>query len=87
MKAGQDYLVFTKKEKKMLIDEIAERLKDLVYLTAKHQAKKAIQILPNRILKQKTSDEITVQFSVAMSHGNFLQIIGRSKRRGAKHIL
>lgn len=74
---------FSNEEVDRLIEEIEERLKDVVYMGHKRMCSKVVY----EFLKKgdcKTNDEITFTFRIYMCGGDILQIIGRMRREKKK---
>ncbi len=70
----------TKKEKKILVKEIAQRCKDVVYMNAERQAK----IIVNGFREgdfDKPGDQLIFNYKINMCIGDILQIIGRHRRK------
>ena len=72
----------TKKEKKILIKEIANRCKDMVYMNAEKQAKIVVNDLGNKCYDgRRTADKIDIHYTIHMCGGDILQIVGRHRRK------
>ena len=73
-------LELTEEEKNAVIKELAERMKDAVYMNAEKKAEKAI----NKILKLKelSPDEpIEIKYKFTFIINDVLQILGRVRRK------
>jgi hypothetical protein len=72
----------TKKEKKILVKEIANRCKDMVYMQAKKQAKIIVDDIKYKSYDaRKTGDELILHYDIKMCIGDILQIVGRHRRK------
>ena len=71
-------LNFTETEKELVINELAERLKDLVYMTAKEKSQGAYEQMYD--MQFGIEDKITMQWNVCFVIGDFIQIAGRQRR-------
>jgi hypothetical protein len=73
----------TETETEALVEEIAERLKDLVYMNGRQQAMRAVEVLLKRLKTGEYSpnDPFTLAFKFNMNVSDVLQIIGRIKRK------
>jgi len=72
-------LKLTSEEKNILITELAERMKDLVYMRAKDKAKEVTE----KLLKTdfNPEDKIIINYQVEMVGTDILQILGRIRRK------
>lgn len=72
-------LQLTDEERKAIVAELAERMRDLVYMNAEKKAEEAL----DRILKQAPTPDtvISVTYEVRFVFGDVLQILGRLRRR------
>ena len=75
-------LKVTEEEKEILINEIAERMKDVIYIDAKEEARKVLECILEKDF-QSSSDTIRINFEFRFSYGDLVQILGR-KRRGVE---
>jgi len=75
-------LKLTPEEKNILITELAERMKDLVYMRAKDKAKEVTEKLLKTDLNPE--DEIIINYRMEMVGTDILQIIGRIRRQEEK---
>ena len=64
-------------EVELLIQEVSERLKDVVYMMAKEETRKML----NELKAVDFDDTFTFHFKVKMVGGDFFQILGRGKRK------
>jgi len=72
----------TKKEKTILIKEIAQRCKDMVYMTAGKHAKVIVATINSKGFDgRKTEDIIDITYTFHMCMGDILQIVGRHRRK------
>jgi hypothetical protein len=72
----------TKKEKKILIKELANRCKDIVYMQAKKHAEIVVEDLKHKSYDaRKTGDELILHYDIKMCIGDILQIVGRHRRK------
>lgn len=79
---GRDKMRLTKKEKAILIKEIAQRCKDVVYMQAEKQAKIIVDDLKHKSYDgRKTADELILHYDIKMCIGDILQIVGRHRRK------
>jgi len=79
-------LRFTSKEKELLVKELTERLKDVVYMTAEEHVRGLISYLDKEDVEWRGNDRVTIEFNVEMSIYDLLQIIGRKRRKEAGRI-
>ena len=72
-------LKLTKKEKNAVVKELAERMKDVVYMNAEEKAEWAI----NRLLEVDLPPDssININYRVTFLLNDILQILGRIKRQ------
>jgi len=71
----------TKEEKQLIITEIAERLKDIIYATATRQSTRMLHRLGiNELLNGDSCSEIKLTFQVGMYAGDIQQIVARHRR-------
>lgn len=72
----------TQGEKAALIEEVAERMKDIVYLHAWEKAKEAI----NKALKYgfvDSNESIEITYTIKFIENDFRQIVARLRRKEA----
>jgi len=76
-------LILTKDEREYLVKEIAERMKDLIFMDAIDNARKAVDILLADIEGKDvdTSLQFCIQFGYHLSVGDIVQIVGEYRRR------
>jgi len=72
-------LNLTEEEKNIIITELAERMKDIVYINAKEEAKKAL----NNILTGYVTPtmEIEITYKIKFILNDILQMLGRIRRQ------
>jgi len=72
-------LKLTPEEKNAIITELAERMKDIVYMNAREQAEKVL----NEILRGNPSpdDVIDIEYKIQLVFNDILQILGRIRRK------
>jgi len=70
-------------EKKYLIKELAERVKDLVFMNALDKTKEAVDILLQDVDDKDVSSnqEFLIEFAYRLTIGDILQIVGEYRRR------
>jgi len=71
----------TDEEFEYLVQEIAERIKDVVYINAEEKVRKALEIIRDKILVEDQDREIQFRFTVIMLFGDLRQIIARYRRK------
>jgi len=69
----------TEEEKEILINEIAERMKDIIYMEGKDTAREVLEHILQRDF-ESSSDTITISFEFRFSYGDLVQILGRHRR-------
>jgi len=69
----------TPKEKRLVIEEMAERMKDVVYMNALDQATRVYQQIPDYHW-ENPDNKITVDYHFTFVVNDMLQIIGRKRR-------
>jgi hypothetical protein len=76
-------LILTEGEKEYLIKELAERIKDLIFMNATDNAKKTIDILLEDIEGKDVdpNQEFCVEFRYRFTIGDIVQIVGEYRRR------
>lgn len=62
-----------------LIIEIAERMKDIVYMQAMDQARKVVDEYVGCIIHSE--DTIDITYKITMCCGDFIQILGGKRRK------
>jgi hypothetical protein len=70
----------TKKEKEILIKEIAERYKDVAYMDGESKARDVVNNLKESDF-ENTDNTLTVVFRIEMCIADILQIVGRHRRK------
>ena len=72
-------LKLTPEEKNAIITELAERMKDIVYMNAREKAEEAL----NDILEDIPSpnDIIEIDYNIRFVFNDILQILGRIRRK------
>jgi len=75
-------LKLTQQEKEAVIDEIAERLKDVVYMRARDRAEEILELLLEDEMKEylKPTTPIEINYKIQFLWADILQIIGRLRR-------
>ncbi|RLF03884.1 MAG: hypothetical protein DRJ60_07910 [Thermoprotei archaeon] len=73
-------LKVTEEEKEILINEIAERMKDVIYMDAKEEARKVLEYILEKDF-QSSSDSITINFEFKFVYSDLVQILGRYRRK------
>ena len=71
----------TEEERILVIKEIAERMKDLVYINAEMKAAEMLDNLPKDILEYLSDDPIKITYTINFCVGNLQEIIGRERRK------
>ena len=72
----------TDEEFEILVQEIAERLKDLIYMNAESQVRECLTKLRDRILTEDPHSEIIINVEFTLPFNDLRQIIGRMRRQG-----
>ena len=72
-------LKLTKKEKNAVVKELAERMKDVVYMNAEEKAESAVNELLELDLSPDSS--ININYKITFLLNDILQILGRIKRQ------
>jgi len=72
-------LNLTKSEREAIIKELAERMKDIIYINAEKRAEETL----NEILSMnlKPNDPITIDYNIQFIFNDILQILGRIRRK------
>ena len=72
-------LKLTPEEKEAIITELAERMKDIIYMNAREKAEEAL----NDILKADLhpNDTIEIDYKFQFIFNDILQILGRTRRK------
>lgn len=72
-------LKLTPEEKEAIITELAERMKDIIYMNAREKAEEAL----NDILKTDLhpNDTIEIDYKFQFIFNDILQILGRTRRK------
>lgn len=71
----------TEEEKIIVKKEIAERMKDVVYMNADMKANKMLDNLPKDIMSYFSDDQIKITYTINLCVGDLQQIIGRERRK------
>jgi hypothetical protein len=77
-------LILTEDEKEYLIKEIAERIRDLIFMNADDKVRKVMDIILADI-EGKDVDanrEFCIEFCYCLAIGDIVQIVGEYRRRG-----
>jgi len=71
-------LKLTPEEKEAIITELAERMKDIIYMNAREKAEEAL----DQILKDDLhpNDTIDITYNIRFVFNDILQILGRIRR-------
>jgi len=77
-------LVLTEDEKKALIKELAERMKDIVYMNAESRAQATINSLLE--VELEPSDPIKINYKFNFVFNDILQILGRIRRKKEEEV-
>jgi len=72
-------LKITEEERNILIEELAERLKDVVYMNARRRVEEFIDRLLDEDLEP--NQEIIIHYKFALTFNDILQILGRVRRQ------
>jgi hypothetical protein len=75
-----DELNLTKVERELVVRELAERLKDVVYMAADEKIEVALDHLGNLKSRIGAEDNIEVRYSINFVIGDIIQIIGNHRR-------
>ena len=70
----------TAKEREILIKELAERVRDMIYINAEKRVARMIDSIIGDIDEVVTDDPIEVTYTINMVSGDIIQIIGRERR-------
>ena len=71
-------LKLTPEEKNAIITELAERMKDIIYMNAREKAEEALdQILEDSL---SPNDIIDIDYNIRFVFNDILQILGRIRR-------
>lgn len=68
----------TKKEKQTIVREMTERCKDIVYMNATRNVRKALNQL--KYTDFENNDKIEFTYYIGIVIGDLIQILGRKKR-------
>lgn len=72
----------TKEEEHLIIAEIAERLRDVIYIGATKSSAKMLHSLGvNKMLNGDSAEEFTFTFRIGMYAGDIQQIVARHRRK------
>jgi len=71
-------LKLTKKEKEFLIEELSEKMKDVVYMNSRRRAKELVDKLQEMNLEPESKLEIT--YKIVFVFNDILQIVARVRR-------
>ena len=71
---------FTDHEKECAIEEMAERMKDVVFMNARDQAEKAFDQIPAHHW-DRTENTVTVEYKFSFVINDMIQIIGHKRRK------
>jgi len=74
-------LQLTKEEKELVINELAERMKDLVYMNAKARAKEAVEQALR--MKLDPDERIVVTYEFKFTFNDIIQMVGKKRRKRA----
>jgi len=75
-------MIISEKEKLAIVGEIYNRLQDIFYIAGESKINDLVERwLPN-ISPSNSEDEVTINWTLKMCVGDFLQVIGRERRRG-----
>ena len=74
----REKLQLTEEEKEALIEELAERMKDIVYMNARQRAEEAINQLLN--MNVDPSESVWIYYKFQFSINEIMGIIGRLRR-------
>ena len=69
-------------EFEIIIIEISERLKDMVYAKARELTRKELKPLKKDILRGYSGDKFKISFSIEFLAGDIQQIVARKRRDG-----
>jgi len=70
----------TEAEMEKLIQELSERMKDVVYMEAENKIKEMLEELLPKLSTKITDDDIRLTFNVDLISGDIIQILGRERR-------
>lgn len=71
----------TKEERQLVVTEVTERLKDIVWIRAEREVSKMLRSRGlNNILNEPSTDTMTFNFVVDMYDGDIQQIVARHRR-------
>jgi len=71
-------VVLTEEEKEIIVDEIANRMKDIVFMNA---GKRAAEIVPLiDFNSEDTGSEVQFVYTINFLVNDFIQILGRKRR-------
>jgi hypothetical protein len=75
-------LVLSEDEKQHLVKELAERIKDLIFMKAHEQAEQAIGIVLKRVNGEdmNPNETFTIEFRYEFAINDLVQIVGRYRR-------
>jgi hypothetical protein len=76
-------LILTEGEKEYLIKEVAERIKDLIFMDAADKVRKVMDIIMADIEGKDVdpNQEFHIEFCYRLSIGDIVQIVGEYRRR------
>jgi len=77
-------LILTEGEKEYLIKEIAERIKDLIFMNADSKVGEVMDVILADIEGKDvdTNQEFCIEFRYRLAIGDIVQIVGEYRRRG-----
>jgi hypothetical protein len=77
-------LILTEGEKEYLIKEIAERIRDLIFMNADDKVKRVMDVILADIEGKDVdpNQEFRIEFCYRLAIGDIVQIVGEYRRRG-----
>jgi len=72
-------LQLTKEEKELVINELAERMKDMVYMNAKVKAREVVEQALR--MKLNSDEKVVVTYEFEFVFNDIIQIVGRRRRK------
>jgi hypothetical protein len=74
----------TKKELALLQEEIANRMKNIIFMLADNNAKFCLNKIEDIINVEHRNEPVTITYSINFMINDFLEIIGGIRRNGSK---
>ena len=78
----RDYWEPTEEEVEIMVNDLAERLKDVTYACAENRMRTTIQKMGlDKKVSLTANDDYSINFNITMVTGDFVQIIANHRRK------